>query len=147
MEKKQGRVFNYVVNNVEVVSDVLETMLCRNGVSYVHVDNEFHCFDKILRFFSFDEYKQLQELMGFVGEEDGFIRCVDPTMLNLSRTADELKKSMFIEEESLESLDEEEKTPTYTKRMREQSSHEVNDRLRQNKGVKSRIINRNRCDL
>lgn len=147
MEKKQGRVRNYVVNNVDVILDVFEKMLCQNGVSYVHVDNEFHCFDKILRFFSFDEYKQLQELMGFVGEEDGFIRCVDPMMINLARDKEELKKSMFIEEETSEYLVEDEKTPTYTKRMREQSSHDVNDKLRQNKGVKPRIINRNRCDL
>lgn len=50
MEKKQRRVYNYVVSDVLMVSDVFETMLCQKGISYVHVDNEFHCFDKILRF-------------------------------------------------------------------------------------------------
>ena len=45
------------------VSDKKSTMekikhfLCRMGISYVNVENEIHCANRILRFYSFDEYR------------------------------------------------------------------------------------------
>ncbi|MDO5393424.1 MAG: hypothetical protein Q4F33_02385 [Mycoplasmatota bacterium] len=146
MEKKQRRVYNYVVSDVLMVSDVFETMLCQKGISYVHVDNEFHCFDKILRFYSFEEYKNLQQIIKFVGVQNDIVQCFDETLLSLS-DLEEFERKTFIDDSLVAPLEMPESNLTYTKRMKEKSSKEVNDKLRQNKNRKEKIINRRRCDL
>lgn len=149
MEKKQGRVRNIVVSNVEVVSDVVERMLCKNGVSYVHVDNEFHCFDKIIRFYSFEEYNEYRELLNFALEGSDRVGVIDPMNMAFARGPEEIKKTLFLEESNGDEITfgDEEKSYSYTKAINKHNNKEVNDKLRQNGQRAERIINRKRCDL
>lgn len=42
---------NYIVNASEKFMDCLEQELCKNGISYVRIDNKIHFLDRILRFY------------------------------------------------------------------------------------------------
>lgn len=153
METNTGRVRNFVVSNVEVFSDIFARALCQNQVDYLQIENEFHCFDKIYRFYSFEEYKELRDTMNFVGEDDDFVRTIEPLRIITSRSDVELSSAFLEDIGSVSSVDDymleikDEKVPSYTKTMIRQSSKTVNDQIRQNDNVGRRIINRKRRDL
>lgn len=153
MEVKAGRVRNFVVSNVEAFSNIFARTLCKNQVEYLQIENEFHCFDKIFRFYSFEEYMELRDTLSFVGEDEDFIRTIEPISVITSRSEVELSGVFLDDIESVVTVDDymvetrEEKVPTYTKTMMKQSSKRVNDRIKQNSGLEKRIINRKRRDL
>ncbi len=131
MESNKGRVRNYVVSDVDAVSDVFESVLCKNGISYVHVDHEFHCFDKILRFYSIEEYNEIYQTIQFVGEEEHVVRCINPDFFGLINTEEGLKGLLLIDKVGNPNVVTSEHHTAYTKAMIKQSSKNVNDELRQ----------------
>ena len=48
-----------MVEEKEFVMGEIESFLCREGISYVKVENEIHCPGLILRFFDFEECQSL----------------------------------------------------------------------------------------
>ena len=46
-----------LVEEKELVMGEIESFLCRQGISYVKVENEIHIPNLILRFFDFEEYR------------------------------------------------------------------------------------------
>lgn len=48
------QVKNYIVENYRLLLDCLEMELCKNGISYVRIDNEIHFLDRIIRFYDME---------------------------------------------------------------------------------------------
>lgn len=48
------KIKNYIVDNYQLLMDCLEEELCRNGISYVRIDNEIHFQDQIIRFYDME---------------------------------------------------------------------------------------------
>lgn len=42
---------NYIVDNIDVIIDSLERELCKQGISYVRIENEFHFNNQIIRLY------------------------------------------------------------------------------------------------
>lgn len=53
------KIKNYIVDNIEVVIDYLETILCQQGISYVRIDNEFHFNNQIVRLYDLILHKDI----------------------------------------------------------------------------------------
>lgn len=53
------KVKNYIVENCYEFLDELERELCKNGISYVRIDKEFHFLDQIIRFYDFELDKRI----------------------------------------------------------------------------------------
>lgn len=56
---------NYIVENYQLFIDSIEEELCKNGISYVRIDNEIHFLDRIIRFFDFEIHKEMIITWGF----------------------------------------------------------------------------------
>lgn len=48
------KIRNYIVENYQLLMASLEEELCKNGISYVRIDNEIHFLDYIIRFYDFE---------------------------------------------------------------------------------------------
>lgn len=59
------KIRNYIVENYQILMDSLEEDLCKNGISYVRIDNEIHFLDQIIRFFDFEADKEMIITWGF----------------------------------------------------------------------------------
>lgn len=59
------KIRNYLVENYQLLMDFIEEELCKNGVSYVRIDNEIHFLDQIIRFFDFEVDKEIIVVWGF----------------------------------------------------------------------------------
>lgn len=72
-KNNESRVKNYIVTHKQDVCDYLEMFLCKQNISYVRVDNEFHFNDQIYRFYSMQEAKVLINKKEVVQEPKNFI--------------------------------------------------------------------------
>lgn len=52
------KVIKYIAENADLIMDDLERVLCKQGISYVRIDNEFHFQDKIIRILDFEKDHQ-----------------------------------------------------------------------------------------
>lgn len=129
--KKSGRVQNIIVDDVDECSDAFARLLCKNQISYVHVDNEFHCLDKVLRFY---DRKNVYELN--CGLQDASI--IDSISVMTAKKIEDLD-DLFLSSESYscEEVNREPKAKriVYTKRMFKQSSKMINDKIRNNRCI------------
>ena len=48
------KIRNYIVENYQLLMDCLEKELCKNGISYVRIDNEIHFQNQIIRFYDIE---------------------------------------------------------------------------------------------
>lgn len=48
------KIRNFIVENRALFIDVLEEELCKNGISYVKINNEIHFLDQIIRFYDIE---------------------------------------------------------------------------------------------
>lgn len=48
------KIKNYIVDNYQLLMSCLEEELCKNGISYVRIDNEIHFQDQIIRFYDME---------------------------------------------------------------------------------------------
>ncbi len=150
MSKSQGRVRNFIVQDLDLFLDVFERVLCREQISYVHVDNEIHCMDKILRFYDLKQYQELCDLVHFSGEEDGIVKFADPIMMSLARCSDDIDKALFLDEEKISiryNSDNNSEGFKLTKSDIKRENALCRQKLKSNRGYQGRIINRNRKDL
>lgn len=53
------KVKSYIIENREEFVNQLEEELCKNGISYVKIDYEFHFLDQIIRFYDFEIDKRM----------------------------------------------------------------------------------------
>ncbi len=139
MGENKGKVRNYVVNDVDFLTDILEKYLCQMGEAYVRIDNEFHCFDKILRFFDSREYIDiLEEVKGV----DFFTLVTSKDVASLSSALDLVDAVVVVND----GYEDERKSSFsgYTKRMQMANNKQVNDKLRASCGIQKKIINRKR---
>lgn len=77
------KIRNYIVENYQLLMSCLEEELCKNGISYVRIDNEIRFLDQIIRFFDFEIDKKIIinwsfSKMAFIDVENRF------TLANLS---------------------------------------------------------------
>lgn len=151
MQKSKGRVRNFVVNDVGLFTDLFARILCRSDVSYVQVNNEFHCFDKIYRFYSLNEYKELCGIINFVGMDGDLVRVIEPFNVVAVRDAEELNRELasFDESDAVSSyqIGDDVKGVTYTKQKRQHDNRCCKDKLRRSIGNTGRINNHHRHDL
>ena len=118
MSKKQGRVRNFIVQDVDLFLDVFERVLCREQISYVHVDNEIHCMDKIFRFYDLKQFEELYGFVRFTGEEDGIVKLADPFMMSLARSSEDINNALYLNEDEMVdcSFDKKEESFRFTKK-------------------------------
>lgn len=149
MSKKQGRVRNFIVQDVDLFLDVFERVLCREQISYVHVDNEIHCMDKIFRFYDLKQFEELYGFVRFTGEEDGIVKLADPFMMSLARSSEDINIALYLNEDEMVdcSFDKKEESFRFTKKDIKRESALCKQKIKSNKGYQGRIINRNRKDL
>ena len=78
------KVKSYIVENYQLLMDYLEEELCKNGISYVRIDNEIHFLDQIIRFFDFEIDREMIIIWG-LGKYEEFLDIQDRfTLANLS---------------------------------------------------------------
>ena len=150
MNKNQGRVRNFVVKDVDLFIDVFERVLCREQISYVHVDNEIHCMDKIFRFYDLKQYQELYDLVHFTGVEESLIKLVDPFTMSLARCSDDISRALYLDEEDLVEFynsSSKDDTCRLTKDDIKRGNALCRQKIKNNRGYQGRIINRNRKDL
>lgn len=90
MEIKQGIVRNYVVTDKSKFCDVLASSLCKMGISYVQIENEFHFNDKIYRFFNFGDAIELTEQVSFVCLDREKVLTLSPGQLLFAREKEDI---------------------------------------------------------
>jgi hypothetical protein len=77
MDKSKGRVRNILVSNLDSFKELLIRGLIRNNINYLQIDNEFHCFDKIFRFYDVeDACRLIDEGILIFGREDDKIKLL-----------------------------------------------------------------------
>lgn len=96
------QVKNYIVENSFLFMDCLERELCRQGISYVKIDNEIHFQNQIIRLYDFEKdfdeiikwfiMKELQEkevslddLLIITPEEDFYKKQAEKIMNCISK--------------------------------------------------------------
>lgn len=82
----------------EFVMGEIECFLCKQGISYVKVENEIHIPNLILRFFDFEEYESLY----FLGLES-MIESFSLNNIEVRREPSLVNPEMFRHLESIES--------------------------------------------
>lgn len=94
---------NYIVDNIEVVIDFLERMLCQEGISYVRIDNEFHFNNQIIILYDLELHKDIIRAWTFKQALEE-ITIIEEPFMTIGRGSDMLYKPvndgfLFFEEE------------------------------------------------
>ena len=137
MEIRQGIVRNYVVTDREKFCDAMASFLCKNGISYVQIENEFHFNDKIYRFYNFGEGIELSDMVTFVCLDKEKVLSLSPNQLlfardkdDLDRMLDPLQQDVITECEHIEFEDKRKVNFGNQKKMLKHDNKMINQRLR-----------------
>lgn len=137
MEIRQGIVRNYVVTDREKFCDAMASSLCKMGISYVQIENEFHFDDKIYRFFNFGEAIELDELVTFVCLDREKVLTLSPSEFlfvrdqeDLGRMLDPLGQEVFRETEHVDYEEDKRKNFGNQKQLRKHDNKMVNQRIK-----------------
>ncbi len=146
MEKSKGRVRNFVVSNRDLFCDMLARTLCKMQVQYVQIENEFHCMDKILRFYTFDEGLELFGKVDFVGFEEDKIMSLDPQSLLFTKSKDELSDLLIDSQQEFERCDDavcyfgkSDDKKNFTRQRIQQENKSINQKIKQS-GIQKRMV-------
>ena len=140
MDKSKGRVRNILVSNLDSFKELLIRGLIRHNISYVMIDNEVHCFDKIFRFYDVkDACNLIDEGVLIFGREDEKIRLLSDMDLIFAKKEQEFKDTLLnfgVEDVSCEEVSYSKKKqgiPSYNKRQIKRDNHMLNQKLKRNK--------------
>lgn len=148
MNKKTGMVRRIIVSNVDEFADVLARYLCKEQISYVQIENEFHLSNAILRFYDYSSFEELRDEFDFLGvDEDkiiifgseniGMVRAdLDKSFdVALIDTLTSYEQNAVVSEEYT-GTNIKGKSPVYTKKMIRNDNKLYSQKLRQNAGLK-----------
>lgn len=93
MENNKGRVRNIVVSDLTEFRDVLCKGLSRSNINYVRVNNEFHFFDRIYRFYTIEQYKDLAITIDFAGKCGDMIRVLDSMQIGMLKDVEDFERT------------------------------------------------------
>ena len=130
-------------------TDVLAKYLCREGVSYLQIDNEFHLSNVILRFYDITNYEEFKSEFWFSNLDGDKVITFD--IYDIARVRPEIKGFEDglvdvltgyddISDNVVGDVVEKSKAPVYTKRMIRQDNKMMNQKAKNNCG--NRRINR-----
>lgn len=148
MVKKSGRVRKIIVDDVSLFTDYLARFLCKEGVSYLQIDNEFHLSNSILQFYDINDYDRLKDVFSFSGIDGDNIAIFDVYTLACVRPdikgyEDALIDTLTMYDDVDENYDLKKKNAAvvYTKKMIRHDNKVVSQRLKNSYG-KGRINRR-----
>ena len=130
MENKR-RVRNYIVDDKSYFCDLLAKTLCRNNISFVQIENEFHFYDKILRFYNLEEVAELSDSL-----ESPWI----PSLISDGSELDSNQNEVVVSSYSCKLP----VVPTYNRTMMVRDSREIRQKVKSaNSFVKRNVYRRN----
>lgn len=75
------KIRNFFVENREIFMDCLENELCKNGISYIKIDNEIHFLDQIIRLYDFKIDREIIIRIGFSNlEKESFVSEINDSI-------------------------------------------------------------------
>ena len=139
MKKDNGRVRNVLVSDLGLFKELLIRNLIRNNISYLQIENEFHFFDRIFRFYDFKMAEKLiDDGVNFFGQDGDSIRVLIENEMIHSKTLDDMK-DMFLSDES-EDVDSEKKynvrdksIPSFSKKKVQRDNYMLKQKIKNNK--------------
>ena len=141
MDKSKGRVRNILVSNLDSFKELLIRGLIRNNINYLQIDNEFHCFDKIFRFYDVkDACRLIDEGILIFGREDDKIKLLSDINLIFAKEEQDIRDTLLnfgVEdiscEDEIEFPKKKRNIPSYNKRQIKRDNHMLNQKLKRNK--------------
>lgn len=117
------KIKNYIVEDRELFFEYIEKELCKNGISYVRIDNEIHFQNQIIRLYDIED--DLEKIIRFA------IGKLDLEKRETIRLINVLKNQRNILLENPETYYESErKYQRMNKNIQKQQSNRVNQKLK-----------------
>lgn len=141
MDKKSGRVRKVIVRDVSSFTDTLARYLCKEGVSYLQIDNEFHLSNVIFQFHDIADYESFKDEPWFSLVEDKIITFDIHTIASVRPEIKGFEEGLvgaltiadtddcFLE---YENTGREIKAPVYTKQMMRRDNRMMKQRFKNN---------------
>ena len=141
MQKSKGRVRKVLVSDWERFRELLIRSLIKYNISYLQIDNEFHFFDRIFRFYEFDmANKLINDGVEFFGQEDDVLRMFVESDLIFSKNARDIE-NVFLSPEEIEYFEDKEETklsgnksvPAFNKKKIKRDNYMLGQKIKRNK--------------
>lgn len=141
MKNSKGRVRKVLVSDWERFKELLIRSLIKYNISYLQIDNEFHFFDKIFRFYDFDmANKLINDGVEFFGQEDDVLRIFVESDLLFSKTKEDIE-NIFLSSDDIQYYEEKEEVkinanksiPAFSKKKVKRDNYMLKQKIKHNK--------------